>query len=79
MQCICISSLYLEVSSLKNESLLFFSHINQKTQFENPVLEAKKKLSQETAAIQQAVAAPSQGNSIAAQQVPFTTPSPFGS
>uniref|UniRef100_A0A8C6LNW1 Membrane associated guanylate kinase, WW and PDZ domain containing 3 n=1 Tax=Nothobranchius furzeri TaxID=105023 RepID=A0A8C6LNW1_NOTFU len=28
-----------------------FSHINQKTQFENPVLEAKKKLSQETAPI----------------------------
>lgn len=41
---------------------LCYSHINQKTQFENPVLEAKKKLSQETAAIQQAAAAPSQGN-----------------
>lgn len=41
---------------------MFRSHINQKTQFENPVLEAKKKLSQETAAIQQAAAAPSQGN-----------------
>lgn len=32
------------------------SHINQKTQFENPVLEAKKRLNQETA-IQQAAAA----------------------
>uniref|UniRef100_A0A8D3CE29 Membrane-associated guanylate kinase, WW and PDZ domain-containing protein 3 n=1 Tax=Scophthalmus maximus TaxID=52904 RepID=A0A8D3CE29_SCOMX len=40
----------------------YVDHINQKTQFENPVLEAKKKLSQETAAIQQAAAAPSQGN-----------------
>ncbi|KAA8593233.1 hypothetical protein FQN60_009349 [Etheostoma spectabile] len=39
----------------------YVDHINQKTQFENPVLEAKKKLSQETAAIQQATAAPSQG------------------
>ncbi|XP_037630202.1 membrane-associated guanylate kinase, WW and PDZ domain-containing protein 3 isoform X2 [Sebastes umbrosus] len=39
----------------------YVDHINQKTQFENPVLEAKKKLSQETAAIQQAAAAPSQG------------------
>uniref|UniRef100_A0A1A8FH74 Membrane-associated guanylate kinase, WW and PDZ domain-containing protein 3 n=1 Tax=Nothobranchius korthausae TaxID=1143690 RepID=A0A1A8FH74_9TELE len=35
----------------------YVDHINQKTQFENPVLEAKKKLSQETAAIQQAAAA----------------------
>ena len=42
------------------------SHINQKTQFENPVVEAKKKLSQETAASQQAAAAPSQGNHNAA-------------
>ncbi|XP_028261978.1 membrane-associated guanylate kinase, WW and PDZ domain-containing protein 3 isoform X2 [Parambassis ranga] len=39
----------------------YVDHINQKTQFENPVLEAKKKLNQETAAIQQAAAAPSQG------------------
>ncbi|XP_038553333.1 membrane-associated guanylate kinase, WW and PDZ domain-containing protein 3-like isoform X2 [Micropterus salmoides] len=39
----------------------YVDHINQKTQFENPVLEAKKKLSQETAASQQATAAPSQG------------------
>ncbi|KAM7005962.1 membrane-associated guanylate kinase, WW and PDZ domain-containing protein 3 isoform 1-T1 [Tautogolabrus adspersus] len=39
----------------------YVDHINQKTQFENPVLEAKKKLSQETAAIQQAAAAPTQG------------------
>ncbi|KAK5872060.1 hypothetical protein PBY51_012793 [Eleginops maclovinus] len=39
----------------------YVDHINQKTQFENPVLEAKKKLSQETAAIQQAAAPPSQG------------------
>ncbi|XP_029947276.1 membrane-associated guanylate kinase, WW and PDZ domain-containing protein 3 isoform X2 [Salarias fasciatus] len=39
----------------------YVDHINQKTQFENPVLEAKKKLSQETAAIQQAAAATSQG------------------
>ncbi|KAM4612945.1 membrane-associated guanylate kinase, WW and PDZ domain-containing protein 3 [Polymixia lowei] len=38
----------------------YVDHINQKTQFENPVLEAKKKLSQESAAIQQA-AAPPQG------------------
>ncbi|XP_034021721.1 membrane-associated guanylate kinase, WW and PDZ domain-containing protein 3 isoform X2 [Thalassophryne amazonica] len=38
----------------------YVDHINQKTQFENPVLEAKKKLTQETAAIQQA-AASSQG------------------
>lgn len=34
--------------------LLFFyllcSHINQRTQFENPVVEAKKKLAQEAAA-----------------------------
>lgn len=41
-----------------------FSHINQKTQFENPVLEAKKKLNQEAAAIQRAAAAPSQGTSL---------------
>ncbi|MEQ2204945.1 Membrane-associated guanylate kinase, WW and PDZ domain-containing protein 3, partial [Xenoophorus captivus] len=40
----------------------YVDHINQRTQFENPVLEAKKKLSKETTAIQQAVAAPSQGN-----------------
>ncbi|XP_073324491.1 membrane-associated guanylate kinase, WW and PDZ domain-containing protein 3 [Pagrus major] len=39
----------------------YVDHINQKTQFENPVLEAKKKLSQETAAVQQAAAAPPQG------------------
>nr|XP_020470186.1 membrane-associated guanylate kinase, WW and PDZ domain-containing protein 3 isoform X2 [Monopterus albus] len=39
----------------------YVDHINQKTQFENPVLEAKKKLSQETAAMQQASAAASQG------------------
>ncbi|XP_017264278.1 membrane-associated guanylate kinase, WW and PDZ domain-containing protein 3 isoform X3 [Kryptolebias marmoratus] len=39
----------------------YVDHINQRTQFENPVLEAKKKLSQETSAIQQAAAAPSQG------------------
>lgn len=53
-----------QVSPLKSELLFFFfcSHINQKTQFENPVLEAKKKLSQETAAVQQAAAAPPQGN-----------------
>ncbi|KAM8757466.1 membrane-associated guanylate kinase, WW and PDZ domain-containing protein 3 isoform 2-T2 [Acanthopagrus schlegelii] len=38
----------------------YVDHINQKTQFENPVLEAKKKLSQETAAVQQAAAAPPQ-------------------
>ncbi|XP_041807617.1 membrane-associated guanylate kinase, WW and PDZ domain-containing protein 3 [Chelmon rostratus] len=43
----------------------YVDHINQKTQFENPVLEAKKKLSQETAAIQQAAAAPSQGKGAA--------------
>ncbi|MEQ2268238.1 Membrane-associated guanylate kinase, WW and PDZ domain-containing protein 3 [Xenotaenia resolanae] len=40
----------------------YVDHINQRTQFENPVLEAKKKLSKETTAIQQVVAAPSQGN-----------------
>ncbi|KAM8914364.1 membrane-associated guanylate kinase, WW and PDZ domain-containing protein 3 isoform 2-T2 [Spinachia spinachia] len=39
----------------------YVDHINQKTQFENPVLQAKKKLSQETAVIQQAAAAPPQG------------------
>ncbi|XP_028302231.1 membrane-associated guanylate kinase, WW and PDZ domain-containing protein 3 isoform X3 [Gouania willdenowi] len=38
----------------------YVDHINQKTQFENPVLEAKKRLNQETAAIQ-AAAATSQG------------------
>ncbi|CAN9511939.1 unnamed protein product [Ophioblennius macclurei] len=43
----------------------YVDHINQKTQFENPVLEAKKKLSQETAAIQQAAAATSQGKGAA--------------
>uniref|UniRef100_A0A8C5HJH7 Membrane-associated guanylate kinase, WW and PDZ domain-containing protein 3 n=1 Tax=Gouania willdenowi TaxID=441366 RepID=A0A8C5HJH7_GOUWI len=40
----------------------YVDHINQKTQFENPVLEAKKRLNQETAAIQ-AAAATSQGSS----------------
>ncbi|KAM9759379.1 membrane-associated guanylate kinase, WW and PDZ domain-containing protein 3 isoform 2-T2 [Menidia menidia] len=39
----------------------YVDHINQKTQFENPVLEAKKRLNQETTAIQQAAAATSQG------------------
>ncbi|XP_053724093.1 membrane-associated guanylate kinase, WW and PDZ domain-containing protein 3 isoform X1 [Synchiropus splendidus] len=43
----------------------YVDHINQKTQFENPVLEAKKRLNQETAAIQQAAAASSQGKSAA--------------
>lgn len=54
---VCIPSLFSQTWTS-----LCYSHINQKTQFENPVLEAKKKLSQETAAIQQAAAAPSQGN-----------------
>ena len=32
----------------KDSCLYAFSHINQKTQFENPVLEAKRKMSQDT-------------------------------
>lgn len=44
------------------------SHINQKTQFENPVLQAKKKLSQETAA-----ATSSKGNSDASDEGVMTT------
>ncbi|XP_064154886.1 membrane-associated guanylate kinase, WW and PDZ domain-containing protein 3a isoform X2 [Anguilla rostrata] len=36
----------------------YVDHINQKTQFENPVLEAKKKLNQETPAASQQGAAP---------------------
>lgn len=46
------------------------SHINQKTQFENPVLEAKKRLNQETAIQQAAAAAPSQGNGATAKTCP---------
>lgn len=40
-----------------------FSHINQKTQFENPVMEAKKKLTAETPTGAPGPAAPPAGNS----------------
>lgn len=55
--CVCSSSSYMIVCLF----LSFFSHINQRTQFENPVLEAKRKLGLDTAVAtqnQQRAAAP---------------------
>lgn len=55
------------------------SHINQKTQFENPVLEAKKRLNQETAIQQAAAAATSASATVAPSQGDAHTHGPPGS
>ena len=54
--CVCVRSCV---------SMLVFgcsSHINQKTQFENPVLEAKKRLNQDSSALLLKAAGAMQGN-----------------
>ncbi|KAG8142610.1 hypothetical protein E2320_005824 [Naja naja] len=39
---------FRRIASVDNGFLYIFSHINRRTQFENPVLEAKRKLQQRT-------------------------------
>lgn len=58
-ECLCKGvSLYLPSPVFCTDCLtLSFSHINQKTQFENPVQEAKKKLSQDASPTSQPIAA----------------------